>query len=148
MLRTLMAAIFGILLGLGIAQGEAQAAETHNVVVHVDENDAQKMNIVLNNVTNAVSTFMEAGEEITVEIVVHGPGLNMVIPGKSPVADRVKSVKQNFSNVSIKACANTMKMMERKTGKKVELMPEADVIPAGVVHLIRRQEEGWVYLRP
>ena len=55
---------------------------------------------------------------------------------------------QNFDNISFKACGNTHRKMSKKAGKKVALLPQAKLVPSGVVHMIQRQEEGWSYIRP
>jgi intracellular sulfur oxidation DsrE/DsrF family protein len=72
----------------------------------------------------------------------------MLIPGKSPVAERVESISQNYENVSFRACSNTLAKMSKKAGKDIQLMPQAKMVPSGVIHLVQRQEEGWSYLRP
>ena len=38
--------------------------------------------------------------------------------------------------------------MKKKSGKDVPLLPQANIIPSGVVHLVQRQEEGWACIRP
>jgi intracellular sulfur oxidation DsrE/DsrF family protein len=116
--------------------------------MHVDENDPARMNLVLNNASNVASHYLEKGEEAQIEVVAYGPGLNMLVPGKSPVEGRVTSISENFSNVSFKACGNTLRKMSKKAGHQVKLMPQAQVVPAGVVHLMERQEQGWTYIRP
>jgi hypothetical protein len=72
----------------------------------------------------------------------------MLIPGKSPVGDRVDSISQNFDSVSFKACDNTHAKMSKKAGKDIALMPQVQMVPSGVVHLVERQQEGWSYIRP
>jgi len=66
----------------------------------------------------------------------------------SPVKDRITSFSQNFDNVSFKACGNAHAKMSKKAGKTVELVPQAEMTPSGVIQLIARQEEGWSYIRP
>jgi len=124
------------------------AAEARRIVLHLDEADAARQELVLNNASNINKYYMDKGEEATIEIVAYGPGLTMLVPGKSPVAERVTSISQNFENVSFKACANTLAKMSAKAGKDIQLMPQAQMIPSGVVHLVERQEEGWSYIRP
>jgi Uncharacterized conserved protein len=120
----------------------------HRIVFHVDENDPKKMNITLNNAANLNKYYQDKGEEAQIEIVTYGPGLMMLHAKKSPVKGRIASFAQNFDNVSFKACANTMRKMRKKTGKEVPLLPQAEVVPSGVMHLVKRQEEGWSYIRP
>lgn len=126
----------------------APEAKVHNIVFHIDENAPDRMNLVMNNAANVDAFYKNAGEEVNIEIVAYGPGLMMLVDGKSPVQDRITSFGQNFDNISFKACGNTMAGMEKKTGKPVKLVSQAQVVPAGVVHLTQRQEEEWTYIRP
>lgn len=124
------------------------ATDMHRVVFHLDEADPGRQNLVLNNASNVNKYYLDKGEEVEIEIVTYGPGLTMLIPGKSPVAERVDSISQNFDNVSFRACANTHAKMSKKAGKDIVLMPQAKMVPSGVIHLIERQEAGWSYIRP
>jgi intracellular sulfur oxidation DsrE/DsrF family protein len=127
----------------------AMAGEgVHKIVMHVDENDAARMNLVLNNASNLNKYYLDKGEEAQIEIVTYGPGLTMLNAAKSPVKDRIKSIGQNYDNIQFSACANTMAKIKKKTGKDVKLVPEAVVVPSGVVELVKRQEGGWSYIRP
>jgi Uncharacterized conserved protein len=138
-----------MLLALALlASGLVLAGDMHRIVFHVDENDPKKMNITLNNAANLNKYYQDKGEEAQIEIVTYGPGLMMLHAKKSPVKGRIASFAQNFDNVSFKACANTMRKMRKKTGKEVPLLPQAEVVPSGVMHLVKRQEEGWSYIRP
>ena len=122
--------------------------DVRQILLHLDEADPDRQNLVLNNASNINRYYQDKGEEVEIEIVTYGPGLTMLVPGKSPVAERVKSISQNFDNVSFRACANTHAKMSKKAGKDVKLMPQADMVPSGVVHLVERQQEGWIYIRP
>ena len=122
--------------------------DVRQILLHLDEADPARQNLVLNNASNINRYYQDQGQEVEIEIVTYGPGLTMLVPGKSPVAERVNSISQNFDNVSFRACANTHAKMSKKAGKDIQLMPQAEMVPSGVVHLIERQEEGWIYIRP
>ena len=122
--------------------------KTHYVAIHVDQNDPQVMNMALNNAANVDSYYESVGDEVEIELVAYGPGLNMFIPGKSPVADRVSAMSLEMENLSFAACANTLEGMKKKAGHDIELMSEAVVVPSGVVRLIELQEQGYAYVRP
>lgn len=128
--------------------GLASAGDMHKVVIHLDESDAKRMNLVLNNASNINKYYADKGEEAKIEIVAYGPGLMMYVKGKSPVADRLASFQQNYDNVAFKACGNTKSKMSKKAGKEIALLDGVDVVPSGAIHLITRQEDGWAYLRP
>lgn len=122
--------------------------QTHYVAVHVDQNDPKVMNMALNNVQNMTKYYESIGDEIVVEVVAYGPGLNMYIPGKSPVADRIATMGLEMENLTFSACGNTHRKMSAKAGKDVEIMDEARIVPSGVVQLVALQEQGYAYVRP
>ena len=126
----------------------AQALEGHNLVIQVNDNDPEKMTLALNNAANVDAYYKAKGEDVNIEIITYGPGLTMLIAGKSPVADRIASFEQNFDNISFQACNNTKTKMEKKSGKPVALLPQAKITPSGVIRLSERQEQGWSYIRP
>ncbi len=125
------------------AEGEGK-----HVAFHVDQNDPKLMNLTLNNVRNVTAYYEAQGIPVYIEVVAYGPGLNMLIDGKSPVADRISVMGLEMENVTFAACANTMNNMKKKTGKDVMLLEEATIVPSGVVRLIELQEQGWAYIRP
>lgn len=120
----------------------------HRVAVHVDQNDPQVMNMALNNVANLTSYYEAQGDTVMVEVVAYGPGLNMFVPGKSPVEDRISTMSLEMENLSFAACGNTLRNMSKKAGKDITLMDEATIVPSGVVRLIELQEKDYAYIRP
>ena len=135
-------------LALLLTIGTAGADDIRRVVFHLDEADPMRQNLVLNNASNVNRYYQDKGQEVEIEIVTYGPGLTMLIPGKSPVAERVDSISQNYDNVSFLACGNTHRKMSKKAGKEIQLMPQAEMVPSGVIHLVERQQGGWAYIRP
>ena len=131
-----------------LASAASIAGDVHRIVFQINDNEPKRMNLVLNNVANVNKYYQDKGEEVQIEVVAFGPGLTMLNAAKSPVKERIKSFGQNFDNVGFRACANTMAKMKKKTGKDVPLVAEAKIVPAGVVHIVQRQEEGWAYIRP
>lgn len=135
-------------VALSLSITAAHAGEMHHVAIHVDENDPQVMNMALNNAQNVNNYYASIGDEVTIELVAYGPGLNMFVPGKSPVEDRISTMSLELDNLSFAACGNTHRKMSEKAGKDVPLMSEAAVVPSGVVRLIELQEQGYAYVRP
>jgi len=126
----------------------AALAETHHIAVQVNDNDPQRMNLALNNVNNLIAAYQAMGDEVEVQIVAYGPGLHMLRADTSPVAQRVASMALEHPNVTFQACNNTIQAMQRQSGADVTLLAEAQIVPAGVVHLVQLQEQGWSYIRP
>jgi len=143
--RGTIAAIMGLLLIASLGHA-TENQKVHRLAVHVDANDPAIMNLALNNAENALEYYQAKGEEVQVEIVVYGPGLHMLRNDTSPVKDRIIRMKQQ--NVAFSACGNTKAAMEKRESKPVEIVPQATVVPSGVVRLMDLQEQGWSYVRP
>ena len=139
----LAAAALACLAGQAPAEGM-----THHIAIHVDQNDAGVMNLALNNANNVASYYKAQGDKVVIELVAYGPGLNMLIDGKSPVADRVAAMSLEMDDMTFDACNNTLKAMEKRAGHPIKLMSEAKVVPSGVIRLIELQEAGFSYVRP
>jgi intracellular sulfur oxidation DsrE/DsrF family protein len=130
----------------------ALAADTkpHRVAIQVNQNDPQVMNLALNNATNVLEYYRGKNEEVEVDIVTYGPGLHMLRSDTSPVQDRLKRLKQMAfpGKVQFSACNNTKQGMEKAEGKAISIVPDATIVPSGVVRIIELQEQGWSYVRP
>ena len=153
MLKTLIAALLAVgtmIGGMGVSDAKAGDGYAHHVVFHVDDKDAARMNLALNNAANVTKFYAAKGEKVQIEIVTYGPGLHMLRADTSPVKDRLKNYAPSFPNVTFAACGNTIKGMTKKEGKAPTLI-ESDsisVVPSGVVQLMVRQDQGWHYIRP
>ncbi len=132
------------------ASAVAADAKTHRIAIQVDQNDPQVMNLVLNNATNVIDYYRAKHEDVDVDIVAFGPGLHMLRADTSPVQDRLKRLKDMAfpGKIQLSACNNTKQGMEKAEGHPISLVPEATLVPSGVVHLMELQEHNWSYVRP
>ena len=137
-----------VLLSITLASPALAAdGKTHRIAIQVDQNDPAVMNMVLNNATNVVEYYRSKSEDVDVEIVAYGPGMHMLRADTSPVADRIKHLKE-IGKIQFSACNNTKQGMEKAEGHAISIVPEATVVPSGVVRLMELQEQGWSYVRP
>jgi len=147
MLRRLVAAAA---VSLALATGAPAADKPHRVAIQVDQNDPQLMNLALNNATNVIEHYRAKNQDVEVDIVTYGPGLHMLRSDTSPVQDRIKRLKDLVfpGKIQFSACNNTRQGMEKAEGHAISVVPDATIVPSGVVHLMELQEQGWSYIRP
>jgi intracellular sulfur oxidation DsrE/DsrF family protein len=130
------------LLGFAVspmARAQAKPAVTR-AVMQVSDNDFNKWTLTLHNARNAQTEL--GAENIDLEIVVYGPGIGM-LKADSPVKKQVAEALE--SGIKIVACNNTMK------GQKLvaaDMLPDIGYVPAGVVELMQKQQQGYAYIRP
>jgi len=138
-------ALIGALAIGGLAgcasEGARMAAEgKHRVVIQVSENDPANWNLALNNAQNLQQALGK--DNVKVEIVAYGPGLNM-LKANSKVAGRVNGALDQ--NVDVVACGNTMKKMKVT---KDDLIGGTRIVEGGVIEISERQQQGWTYIKP
>lgn len=126
-------------LALSPAAALAQTP-ANKVVIQVSDNDPAKWNLVLNNARNLQADLGEKNVEI--EIVAYGPGIAM-LKADSVVGNRVGEAVS--SGIKVVACDNTMRGQKLT---KPDMLASVGYVPAGVVELMQKQQQGWAYLRP
>ena len=125
---------------LSVLAFPALAQQKQRVVIQVSDNDPAKWSLALNNARNVQQDLGK--DNVEIEIVAYGPGLGM-LKAESKVADRLAQALDD--NVGLLACENTM------TNTKVsrnDMYGGIAYVKAGVTHIMKRQQEGWAYIRP
>lgn len=130
------------LAGLAFTPSAVAAGKTtmHHAVIQVSDGDPHKWALALNNAQNMQEALGK--DNIEIEIVAYGPGLAM-FKADSKVAPRLNAALD--ANVQLSACGNTMKKMKVT---KADLVSGVGVVPGGVIEIMKRQSEGWAYIRP
>jgi intracellular sulfur oxidation DsrE/DsrF family protein len=133
---------------VALAAQPAAEQKEHRLILQVNTNDAAAMNLALNNATNVAEYYEKAGEPVKIEVVTFGPGLNMLREDTSPVKARIETMALSTPEVSFKACGITRENMRKAEDKDIPIIPQAEVVPSGVVRVMQREEEGWSYVKP
>ncbi len=135
---TVRTALRSLLFAAGIAaSGLAFAAD--RVVFQATDGDVARWNLVLNNVRNLQAA---AGPDADIEIVAYGPGI-VLLKADSPIAARIGEAVG--AHVKVVACKNTMAAMKLVEG---DMLPDIGYVPSGVVEVMRKQQQGYAYIRP
>jgi uncharacterized protein len=134
-------AVIAFIIGAAAALAPLGAqAQAYKVVLQVSDADPAKWNLALNNANNIQHDLGKGN--VAIEIVAYGPGLAM-LKGDSKVSARLAQALDH--SIGLMACENTMR--NTKTPKE-EMYSGISYVDAGVVHIMKRQREGWQYIRP
>lgn len=142
--RSLLRAVALVPLAFGVKAALAQGAgagDRPRLLIHVSENEPARWNMALGNAKNAQEEMGGPGK-IDIEIVSNGPSV-LMLKNDSAIAARIDDAVK--SGVKIVACENSMKGLKLAKG---EMIPSVGYVPAGIIELTRKQQEGWAYVRP
>jgi intracellular sulfur oxidation DsrE/DsrF family protein len=121
-------------------QGSA-AAKKYKAVVHVTDGEPEKWTRVLGFVRGLQSTGAKDG--VAIALVAQGLATDM-LKADSPVAKGVSDLAAG--GVEVIACEYSMNA--RKVSREQMNSSISSYVPFGGLEIIKRQGEGWAYLRP
>ena len=141
LLTALGLALTATFLVAGCAQIKpSNTAKRQQLLIQVSDADPARWNMALNNAKNVQDELGAAN--IDIEIVTFGPGVNM-LKFDSVANSRVSEAMK--AGIQMVVCENTLRNLKMS---KTDMIAGAGYANAGVVHIMRRQGEGWIYVRP
>lgn len=133
---------------LALAAAAPPEEKEHHLILQVNSNDPAAMNLALNNAVNVTQYYKEIGKNVKVEVVTFGPGLHMLRDDTSPVKARIETLALSTPEISYKACGNTQENMRKAENRDIPIIPQAEVVKSGVIHIMQLEEHGWSYVKP
>ena len=119
-------------------QKDSKKPANHRIVMQFNDPDSVSQTRTLLQVQNVRKIWPDA----QIEVVCLGGGLDLLMTKNSKASNLV--AEWSGKGVIFAACNNTM--INRKVTKE-DLLPQAVVVPAAVIELATKQEEGWSYFR-
>jgi len=137
--RTLVVAGAAALVAVALPAAAQSEGAQNRALFQVTDNDPARWNMILNNMANLREGVGAEGAEI--ELVAYGPGL-LMLKADSPVRQRIAAALK--SGVKVNACQNTMEAMKLAPA---DMAPDIGYVPSGVVEVMKKQQQGWAYIR-
>ena len=123
------------------AQGELK------LVLHVTTEDRRKLNTVLDEAESLLKEYETGTHKVKLDILTNGKGLSLLRKDKSPFATRIHDLQKRYSNLSFKACQQAINRLKLEKGIQARMLPEAIIVPSALGEIIRKQKEGWSYIK-
>ena len=110
-------------------------------VFHVDTADGAVFSLALGNIANYLAALPDAARRVT--LLANGKAVVLFRQGGHPEENALRELLDR--GVTVAVCANALK----KNGMDRSELPEGcTVVPAGIVELVRLQNEGYAYIKP
>lgn len=133
-----MKKIFLCITSLFLFSSLMTAQKQHKIVFDFTEGDTASFAKII----RYTKTIMDLTGNAQLEVVCHGPGLDMLVKGKTTVEKQIEEMQK--LNVVFVACQATMK---RRGIDKSQLVSNAVTVPAAVLELSLKQQDGWSYIK-
>lgn len=117
----------------------ANKPDQHRVVFQMTSNVHEEQKGLINNLQNLQQSW---GENAAMQVVLHGPGLSVVVENETSFSNEIKELIKK--GVVFVACENTML---RKKVLKSDLVQGVKTVPMGIGEIVKKQEQGWTYIK-
>lgn len=113
----------------------------YDLLLHMDMEDQHIMDTALGNIENFMLGL--AGEKFRVILIANGPAVKLFRKANFSAAQTVARLHEK--GAQFKLCANSLKKFAIPAEEMIE---GCEAIQAGIVELVRLQQEGFAYVKP
>lgn len=115
----------------------------HKIALQLSDNDAKKEALVISVANNLLKAYDP--DKVAIEVVAFGPGIDLL---RTENANRKLVESLVSQGVRFDVCLNTIDTIERETGKRPQIIPEATPVQVGVGQIVHLTENGYTLVRP
>jgi len=113
----------------------------YKVIFHIDENN--KWNLLLKNVSNLLNAT--DGEKVYIEVLANSEAVKYYDISQDLNTDIETMENLYKKGVKFVACNNALTAHDIKKENIIEFV---DVVPTGALELVKKQNEGYAYIKP
>jgi len=117
------------------------------LMLHVSTANPTRLNIVLDEVEALLEEYAVASKTLELEILTNSEGLALVTNNHQQYNHRLQNLQHKYQNLVVLACGQTIKRLQHANGKPVDLLPQTNIVSSAISQIVKRQKEGWTYIR-
>ncbi|NOX43644.1 MAG: hypothetical protein GXP19_07920 [Gammaproteobacteria bacterium] len=130
-----------------VSQIKPGLLKSKKILLHINSMDNTRVQATLETAKKLLNFNGSNGKNrLELEIVANADGLG-ILRLNSPYSNQIKSLASQYNNVTFMACGIAKQNARLKEGKEIELIPEAQDIPAALDQILKRIKDGWTYVR-
>jgi uncharacterized protein len=137
-LRTALFSLIALGSFFALQGRETQKPKPHRIIFQMVSGDTMAHKALMKQLQNITSV----APSTKIEVVCHGPGLNMLTSDKSVVSSQINNMLTK--GIAFYACE--FSMQERKVARET-ILPGTGYVKAGILYIVEKQEKGWSYIK-
>lgn len=121
---------------------------TKKIIVHLNTSSPDKFTQALDTAERLLRTYSNSDLGAEIEVVANASAIKMLRAGYSPFATRVRELQKRYINLTFLACKDAIDHIRELEGPDttVRLLPDVEVTPSALEHILQRLSDGWVYI--
>jgi intracellular sulfur oxidation DsrE/DsrF family protein len=118
------------------------------IIVHLNTSSTAKFESALTTAEQLLQKYADSNMDTEIEVVANASAIKMLRAGHSPFAGRVRDLQDQYFNLTFLACKDAIDHIAELEGSEaeIELLPDVDITPSALEHILERLKDGWVYI--
>ena len=117
-----------------------------NLVLHLKSSQPKQAEELINLIESVLDASTELSNYLQVEVIVSGQGFHLLQNNPSAYSKKINFISKEYRNVTFIACGKTLRNLQNKNNKKIQLIEDAMLVSSGPLWVEQRQKKGWAYI--
>ena len=122
--------------------------QNKRIIVHLNTPSPERFESALATAEQLLQKYATTGTDTEIEVVANASAIKMLRAGYSPYKETIQRLQEQYFNLTFLACKDAIDhIIELEgPGAEVRLLPDIDVTPSALEHILERLKDGWVYI--
>ena len=121
-------------------------ATSEKVILHISSSDPENLKTALDESEDLLNAAKRAKRHVQFEIIANGSGLDLLRADVSQHSRRIAMMQEKYPNLTFLACGQTVERLHEKN-MSVQLLPGTVIATSALDQIVKRLQNGWVYVR-
>ena len=130
----------------GVKLAPVNLQQPNKIMLHLASSEQGKLKEVMDQVNHIIKEYQMSKQAFEIEVIANSDGLELVRQDISPYREEVANIIARYSNVSFIACSNALEKL-RVQGIEPKLIAQTKTGVTAVEQIVKRLQEGWVYVK-
>ena len=123
------------------------ASDSPNILLHISSGNQQHLLAALDETDKLLRHYERLHRAVRLEVVANAGGVKLLRADTSPYAKRILELQERYKNLTFLACRNTLDLLKAKHDVPAPLLPGVLTGEPALEHVMKRLEQGWVYIK-
>ena len=118
-----------------------------NIMLHLSSDNRYRWKVVLDEIEQTLVSADEKQSDLQVHLVTNGKAVKVARLNNNPFATRIQQMMKKYPNFTMQVCRQTLERFYYSKNKAVNLLPGAEVVRSALGEIIKKRQQGWLYLK-
>ena len=118
----------------------------NKIILHIASDQGERFKQTLEKVEMIIEQYRNTNIPFKIEVIANAGGVNLLRDDVSPYKKRIGNILSRYDNVSFIACSNALERL-RLQGIEPHLIQQTKTGVTAVEQIIKRLQQGWVYMK-